>query len=84
VHVTRLGLLLIGGGVGCYLWGWIGKEVTRQWDQQDPGADPLSRSHRLAVARQQMVRRQAPVFRCVGLIAVVIGIAVVTIGVATR
>jgi len=82
--VTRLGLLLIGGGFGSYLWGWIGKEVTRQWDQQDPGADPSSRSHRLAVARQQTVRRQAPVFRRVGLIAVVSGIAVVIVGVTTR
>jgi hypothetical protein len=84
VLVLRLGLALIGGGIGSYLWGWIGKEVTRQWDQLDPGAYPLTRSHRLALERQQVVRRQAPVFRRLGLLAVVIGIALVSVGMATR
>ncbi|MDP9334206.1 MAG: hypothetical protein M3Q30_12990 [Actinomycetota bacterium] len=78
----RVGLILIGAGIGSYLWGWIGKEVVRQWDQLDPGAQPPTRSDRLALSRQQVVRRQAPVFRRLGLILVVIGVALVTIGVA--
>jgi hypothetical protein len=78
----RVGLILIGAGVGSYLWGWIGKEVIRQWDQLDPGAQPPTRSDRLALSRQRVVRRQAPVFRRLGLILVVIGVALVTSGVA--
>ena len=79
--VIRIGLMLIGCGIGSYLWGWIGKEVIRQWDQLDPGAQPPTRSDRLALSRQQVVRRQAPVFRRLGLIVVVIGVVLVAIGV---
>jgi hypothetical protein len=78
----RVGLILIGAGIGSYLWGWIGKEVIRQWDQLDPGAQPPTRSDRLALSRQRVVRRQAPVFRRLGLILVVIGVALLTSGVA--
>ena len=78
----RVGLTLIGAGIGSYLWGWIGKEVIRQWDQLDPGAQPPTRSDRLALSRQRVVRRQAPVFRRFGLILVVVGVALVTIGLA--
>ena len=78
----RVGLTLIGAGIGSYLWGWIGKEVIRQWDQLDPGAQPPTRSDRLALSRQRVVRRQAPVFRRFGLILVMVGVALVTIGVA--
>jgi hypothetical protein len=78
----RVGLILIGAGIGSYLWGWIGKEVVRQWDQLDPGAQPPTRSDRLALSRQRVVRRQAPVFRRLGLILVVIGVALLTGGVA--
>ena len=80
----RFGLAFIGVGIGCYLWGWIGKEVTRQWDQLDPGAYPLTRSHRLALERQQVLRRQAPLMRRLGLFAIVIGIALVIVGLTTR
>jgi hypothetical protein len=72
----------MGAGIGSYLWGWIGKEVIRQWDQLDPGAQPPTRSDRLALSRQRVVRRQAPVFRRLGLILVVIGVALLTSGVA--
>ena len=78
----RVGLILIGAGIGSYLWGWIGKEVIRQWDQLDPGAQPPTRSDRLALSRQRVVRRQAPVFRRLGLILIVIGVAILTSGVA--
>jgi hypothetical protein len=78
----RVGLTLMGAGIGSYLWGWIGKEVIRQWDQLDPGAQPPTRSDRLALSRQRVVRRQAPVFRRFGLILVVVGVALVTIGIA--
>jgi hypothetical protein len=80
--VIRLGLILMGAGIGSYLWGWIGKEVIRQWDQLDPGAQPLTRSDRLALSRQWVVRRQAPVFRRLGVVVVVIGVVLVSIGVA--
>src|SRR6266404_424492 len=72
------------GRLGCHLWGWIGKEVTRQWDQLDPGADPLQRSHRLALERQQVLRRQTPLMCRLGLLAIVIAIAPVTVGLTTR
>jgi hypothetical protein len=78
----RVGLTLIAAGIGSYLWGWIGKEVIRQWDQLDPGAQPPTRSDRLALSRQRVVRRQAPVFRRFGLILVVVGVALLTIGIA--
>jgi hypothetical protein len=78
----RVGLILMGAGIGSYLWGWIGKEVIRQWDQLDPGAQPPTRSDRLALSRQRVVRRQAPVFRRLGLILVVIGVAILTSGAA--
>jgi hypothetical protein len=39
---------------------------------------------RLALARQQVVKRHAPLFRRLGLLAVVLGIALVTVGMTTR
>jgi hypothetical protein len=81
--VTSLGVSLIGGGIGAYFYGRIGRSVERRWPTLDPGSQSLTPAQRFALARQRAVMRQGPVFRNVGVACLLVGVALVVVGIAT-
>jgi hypothetical protein len=83
VLVTGLGVVLIGGGIGSYFYGWIGRAVERKWARLDPGSRSLTRAQQFALGRQRAVMRQGLFFRRVGAASLLIGIALVVLGVVT-